>query len=185
MTDIDKRSARYSGFARLLHWLMAVLLLGLVGLGFYMLTLTYYDPWYQTAPNLHRSFGVVAFVLVSLRWGWRIINPPPALSDELKPWERVSAHLVHNLLYGLMFILPISGYFITTAKGESLNVFGLFTIPSLFGAITDQPIANFEDVAGSIHLALAVALLVLVFIHAAGGLKHHFIDHGDSLSRML
>ncbi|MBF0444946.1 MAG: cytochrome b [Magnetococcales bacterium] len=173
---------RYNGFARLLHWLMAALVLGLAALGFYMVTLTYYDPWYRTAPDLHRSFGVISFILVTVRWLWRKKQPPPAMSGSLKPMEKLAAHWVHHLLYGLLFILPISGYFITTAKGDAVNVFGLFTIPAIF---TQQPIANLEDIAGFIHLGLAVCLLTLVALHIAGGLKHHFIDKDDTLTRML
>ena len=176
---------RYNGLARFLHWLMAVFIFGLAALGFYMMNLTYYDPWYQTAPNLHRSFGVVVFALVCLRWSWRQVKPPPALSDDLKPFEKIAAHLVHNTLYGLMFLLPISGYFITTAKGESVKVFGLFEIPSIFNSLDQQPIANFEDIAGFVHLGLAVTLLLLVALHAVAGLKHHFFEGGDSLKKML
>jgi cytochrome b561 len=185
MSGLEPTINRYNGLARFFHWSMALLVMGLVAMGFYMVTLTYYDPWYQSAPNLHRSLGVLAFFMVVIRWGWRKIKPPPPLSPELKPLEKLAAHWVHHLLYGLMFVLPLSGYFITTAKGEPIVVFGLFEIPSLLTAITNQPIANFEDMAGFIHLALAIILVGLIFVHAAGGLKHHFIDKGDSLSRML
>jgi cytochrome b561 len=185
MENPQEQKPRYNGPARFFHWLMVLMLAVLVGLGFYMMTLTYYDPWYQRAPDLHRSLGVVAFLLVLIRFGWRLLKPPPKLSTKLKPWEKAAAHWVHHLLYGVMFLLPLSGYFITTAKGEPIRVFGLFEIPSLLTAITDQPIANLEDSAGLIHLALAILLIGLVCIHAAGGLKHHFIDRDDSLSRML
>ncbi len=176
---------RYNGPARLLHWLMAVLVLGLATLGFYMVDLTYYDPWYQKAPNLHRSLGVLFFILAALRLGWRKLKPPPPLSDELLPLERLAAHLVHGLLYAMMFLLPISGYLITTAKGEPIVVFGLLEIPSLFDSVAGQLITNLEDAAGTVHLVLALILLALVAVHAAGALKHHFIDKDDSLSRML
>ncbi|MBF0447506.1 MAG: cytochrome b [Magnetococcales bacterium] len=176
---------RYNGPARWLHWLMAVLILGLAGLGFYMMTLTYYDPWYQSAPNLHRSVGVVVLLLAGVRWSWRQIKPPPTLSDSLKPLEKIAAHVVHRLLYGLMFLLPVSGYFISTAKGEPVDVFGLIEIPALLTFFFDQPVAHLEDWAGNIHWGLAMVLLFLVVVHGAGALKHHFIDQGDSLSRML
>ncbi len=104
------------------------------------------------------------------------------MSESLKPIEKLAAHWVHHLLYGLLFILPISGYFITTAKGDAVNVFGIFTIPAIF---TQQPIANLEDIAGFIHLGLAVGLLAIVALHIAGGLKHHFIEKDDTLTRML
>jgi cytochrome b561 len=182
MKSREKESCRYNGFARLIHWLMAVLLLGLVILGFYMVDLTYYDPWYQTAPDLHRSFGVVAFILAVIRWGWRKRKPPPAISDNLSPIEKKAAHWMHHLLYLWMFLLPISGYFITTAKGEAVVIFNLLEIPAI---IQGQSITNLEDMAGMIHLGLATVLIASVIIHAAGGLKHHFIDGDDSLSRML
>lgn len=171
---------RYGIIARLLHWSMAVIIVTLITLGLWMTDLTYYDPWYRKAPLLHEGLGVIAFILLLLRLIYRWYDPPPPLTKNLKPWERLAAQITHNSLYLLMAIIPMSGYFITTAKGLPVEIFGWISIPALFNKIP-----HMEDSAGNIHLFLGLTLASLVLIHLAAGLKHHFIDKDTTLLKML
>lgn len=161
-----------------LHWSMAVLIVGLFALGVYMVTLGYYDPWYQMAPHLHRSFGVITAFLLLLRWLWRISNPTPELLGET--WEQFIALLVHRAFYLLIAGIVISGYLITTAKGQPVSVFDWFELPATFTGFEDQ-----EDIAGKIHRWLAYSMIVLVVLHSLAALKHHLIDGDETLRRML
>lgn len=170
----------YGWTAKAFHWGMALLLTGLFALGWWMRTLDYYDPWYHKGPFWHESFGIVAFLLVLGRIAWRRIDPPPPLEEDLAPWEKLAAHATHIALYGLMVIIPISGYFIGTAKGEAIDVFGWFKIPALLTGVE-----HMEDIAGNIHAFLAYGGGILVLIHAMAALKHQFIDKGETLKRML
>jgi cytochrome b561 len=163
----------------LFHWLSALVIVGLFALGLWMVDLTYYDDWYRTAPDIHRSMGVLLFIATVLRLIWKQFNVKPADLPSHKSWERKSAHIVHTLSYVLLFAIMISGYLITTADGRSIHVFNWFEIPASLHSIEDQ-----EDIAGNIHLALAISLIVLAVIHAAGALKHHFIDRDNTLTRM-
>ena len=74
----------------------------------------------------------------------------------------------------------ISGYLISTAKGQGISVFDWFEVPAL---ITDLP--QQADRAGRIHYWLALALMGLITLHVSGALKHHFIDCDPTLTRML
>lgn len=171
---------RYGLAAVLLHWLVALTVFGLFGLGLWMTSLTYYDPWYRQGPALHKSIGVVLFVVMLARLAWRLYSPPPSPLASHTPLERRAAHIVHGLLYLLLFTIMASGYLISTADGRAVEVFGLFSLPATLTAIPQQ-----EDVAGAVHLTLAIALMVLVLLHIAGALKHHFIDRDRTLRRML
>lgn len=160
-----------------LHWLVALCVVGLFGLGLWMVELTYYDPWYQRAPDLHRSAGVLLFFVMLARLAWHLGNPLPRLSGAR--WERHAARLVHALLYLLLYALMVSGYLISTADGRAIEVFGLFSIPA---TLTGK---NQEDIAGLVHEVLAYGVIGLAGLHALAALKHHFIDRDNTLKRML
>ncbi len=164
----------------LLHWLTAVLIFGLFGLGLWMTDLGYYDPWYRTGPDLHRSLGVLFTALLLFRMLWRRLSPPPSPQPGHKNWEVKLAGLVHIGLYGLMLLIPISGYLISTADGRAVDVFGLFEIPALITEIDNQ-----EDIAGAIHLWLTWLLIGLTALHALGAIKHQLIDRDGTLLRMM
>lgn len=171
---------RYGLLARLLHWLVAVLLLSLCGLGFYMTELSYYDANYKSSFDLHRSLGILTASLIGVRLVWALLDQRPPLSPNLTPIERRAAKSVHHLLYLIMALLPIAGYLVSTADGRGVEVFGLFTIPAWLPAAKGR-----EEWAGDLHEGLAITLLVLVVVHVGAALKHHFIDKDDTLKKML
>ncbi|SCZ57412.1 cytochrome b [Thiohalomonas denitrificans] len=173
-------TTRYGLAAVLMHWLVALTVFGLFGLGLWMTGLTYYDQWYQLGPWWHKSIGVSLFLLVLVRLGWRALNPQPVPLPSHARWEHRLAKTMHGLLYLLLFAIMISGYLISTADGRSLEVFGWFAIPATLHGIEHQ-----EDIAGTIHLTLAITLVALASLHALAALKHHFLDRDRTLMRML
>ncbi|MDX2322106.1 MAG: cytochrome b [Moritella sp.] len=171
----------YGWISILLHWIMALAIFGMFGLGLYMVELTYYDAWYKGSLDLHKSIGILLLGLLLIRTLWRGINTNPDSADErASKFEVTSAHLVHLGLYLLMFTLMVSGYLISTADGRGINVFEVFTVPAIPFAIDNQ-----EDIAGQIHEILAWALIAVAGIHALAALKHHFINKNNTLIRML
>lgn len=163
-----------------LHWLIALLVIGLFLLGLYMTSLDYYDPWYQAAPDVHRSLGIIMLALLLFRLLWRLITPlPEPVGNDPRILQRM-AELIHGSLYLLLFAIAVSGYLITTADGRGIEVFGWFTLPALLPVFD-----NMEDVAGEVHWLLAIVMMVLVGIHSLAALKHHFIDRDATLMRML
>lgn len=169
---------RYGLVSVLLHWGMAVLIIGLFLLGKYMVDLDYYDPWYRKAPDLHRSIGVIVAGLMLFRLGWRLANVRP--TEIGKSWERTIATWVHRIFYLLIAGIVVSGYLITTADGQGVFVFNWFEIPAAFNGFENQ-----EDIAGEVHEWLTNSLIALVMLHALAALKHHFIDRDSTLRRML
>lgn len=173
-------SERYGLLSIVLHWLVAIAVFGLFALGYWMVGLDYYSGWYKTAPDLHKSFGLLLFALMLLRMVWRRLSPPPAGLPEHGRLTRLGSRLGHASLYLGLFALMISGYLISTADGRGIALFGLFEVPATLTGIPDQ-----EDVAGLVHQYLAWALVIFAGIHALAALKHHFVDRDRTLLRMV
>lgn len=163
-----------------IHWVFAITFIALFAVGVYMVELTYYDPLYKTLPDFHRSIGIILAALLIFRLCWRIINLQPTPEPTLKPHEILGAEIVHWLLYLLPLAIMISGYLITTADGNSIDVFGLFEVPAILPAQKGR-----EDIAGDIHFYLAYATIGIAALHALAAFKHHFIDHDKTLIRMF
>ena len=178
--QIRNSSAGWGIISITLHWLIAMIVIGMFISGLYMTSLTYYDPWYHKAPALHKSVGSVLFLLMLLRLSWRLGNPLPEALANHTQLEQVAARIAHILLYLLLFTVIISGYLIATAKGKPVDVFGLFQLPALLAPIEQQ-----EDIAGTIHLVLAIILIALATLHTLAALKHHLFERDQTLLRML
>lgn len=170
-------SRNYGWPAILFHWVVALTVAGLFGLGLWMVDLSYMHPYYNSSVDLHRSVGVLLFLVVTARLIWRLVDPPPQPLG--KPWERRLARMVHWVMYGLLFATMIAGYLITTADGSSIKVFDWFEVPA---TLTGR---NQEDLAGDVHEVLAWTLIVLAALHAAAAFKHALVDRDGTLRRML
>ncbi|RTR39102.1 cytochrome b [Shewanella canadensis] len=170
----------YGKIAILIHWVSALAVIGLFVVGFWMVDLTYYSTWYKTAPHLHKSFGVLLFMLTLFRLVWRQLNPTPASDLDHKAWEKRAGKLAHSAIYLLLLLIMFSGYLISTADSRGIWVFEWFELPG-FGAFIDDQ----ADIAGLVHQYAAYSLVGLALIHALGALKHHFIDKDSTLLRMV
>jgi len=177
MFNTDKT---YGLVAILLHWLMALVIFGLFGLGLYMVELTYYDALYKTLPFIHKSIGILLAMIFVLRIVWRLVNVSPAPVAGMSAMEERLAGLVHRAFYLLIACIMFSGYLISTADGKAISVFDLFSVPASITSIPEQ-----EDTAGLVHQYLAYSLIALVVLHAAAALKHHFVKRDVTLRRML
>ncbi|ENO86070.1 cytochrome b [Thauera linaloolentis] len=172
-------SAQYTATAKALHWGIAVLIFGMLGLGFYMTGLSL-SPTKLQLYSWHKWAGVTLFLLVVLRLAWRFAHRPPALPRHMAPIERFAAHAGHHLLYVLMFAIPLTGWLMSSAKGFQTVWFGVVPIPDLLDK--DKALG---DLLQTVHLSLNFALIAVLLGHVGAALKHHFIDKDDVLTRML
>jgi cytochrome b561 len=180
---IKNTSSAYGLIAIFLHWLMALGVFFMFGLGLYMVELNYYDAWYKGAPDLHKSIGIVLFLVYCIRLIWRMVNVSPVFpqaKNQFEKFEHLAAHTAHWLLYLMLILLMCSGYLISTADGRGIWIFELVEVPAVTALIENQ-----EDIAGEIHFILAWCLIGLVAVHAAAAFKHHFINKDDTLKKML
>ena len=183
----------YGVIARSLHWAMALLFL-------FSYCTVYYRHWFteeKTPENwlalqLHLSVGMTVAVLVMLRIVWRITNPPP--DPEPGPrWAHWAAHIGHYMLYGVMIVMPLSGYIGT---GVNTEYFMLFDIPkfestAMFDSLVTQGLGisfeEFEKPVDFFHKEIMgeYLLLFLIFGHIAAALYHHFILKDYTLKKMI
>lgn len=171
---------KYYGLVSIvLHWIMAVIFIGLFSLGLYMTGLDYMHPWYTDAPHIHKSIGLIFFLLLLFRTVWALANTKPD-PVTMPDWERIIAAMVHKLFYLLLFVITISGYLVPTADGRGIEVFNWFEVPSLISDIENQ-----EDIAGMVHYSLALFTMGLTCLHTLAALKHHFVNKNTALLRML
>jgi cytochrome b561 len=170
-------AAGYGIVSRVLHWGMALAVFLLFAIGWWMVGLDYYSPYYKTAPDFHRSLGLLLLFVLMLRMAWRMLNITPR-HEHLTPFERRAASAVHRAFYALLAIVMISGYFISTADGRPIDVFGWFSVPALVES------KGLEDGAGLVHKWLAYAVMFLAAVHSAAALKHLAIDGGPDRLRM-
>jgi len=176
-----KNSARGYGLVSiLLHWIMALLLIGLYFLGDYMVDLDYYDDWYHTAPDWHKALGLIAFDLLLLRLGWQYLQTRPAPLASYHAWELTLAKLTHSGFYLILLVVCLSGYFMSTAKGAAVGVFGWFEVAALTSLNKDQ-----AELVAEIHETSTSVFMLMVLLHIAAALKHHFVDKDSTLFRML
>lgn len=170
----------YGLIAITLHWIMALLVLGLFGLGLYMVELTYYDSWYRGSMDLHKSIGISLVALLIFRFLWRALGTQPTPISAGNRLISKIAHAAHLIIYFILVCIVISGYLISTADGRAIEVFEVLSVPAI-----DMSFDNQADIAGLIHYWAACCLIGLVTLHALGALKHHFIDKDKTLIRMI
>jgi len=169
----------YTAIAKLFHWGMALVFVGLITLGFVMTDMSL-SPEKLQYYAWHKWAGVTVFMLVWLRLGWRVLNPPPAYPATMSPVLQRFAHLGHAALYGLMVVIPVSGWLLSSAKGVQTVWFGVLPLPDLLEI--DKELGHLLH---EVHEALNFVLLFLLAGHVAAALKHHWIDKDDILKRML
>lgn len=172
--------SHYGLVSMFLHWTVALGVVGLVGLGAWMVELAYHHPWHHDSLALHKAAGIVVLVLALARLGWRLAGRKPGFAPEVRRWERAGAAAAHWILGALVILLPVTGYLISTSEGAGVDMFGAFEVPAL--APVPEPA---RDLAIEIHFYLAYGGIALVAVHAGAALKHHFVDKGSTLSRML
>jgi cytochrome b561 len=169
---------RYTPPAIVLHWLVALLIFVAFPLGVYMHELPL-SPWKLQLYSYHKWIGVTIFLLVGLRLAWRATHVPPPLPDGIAAWQRRASAIVHGLLYVLMLAIPLTGWLMSSAKGFQTVWFGIVPLPDLV-----EKNRELGDLLAGVHQALNFALLVLVIVHVAAALQHHFIERQPFLQRM-
>jgi len=179
MLPIKNTLGRYGLVTMILHWLMALIIIGLLIVGLYMVDLPFgmkrlrFYGW-------HKEFGILILMLVCIRLAWRMGNMTPPMPVEMPRWQHVAAVAVHYAFYFLMVALPITGWMISSASGLSVSFFGLFVLPDLI-----TPNEHWRILLSQIHKWLAYGLIAAICGHMGAALLHHFYYKDDILRRML
>jgi len=176
-----KNSAnRYGKVAIILHWIIALAVIGEFGLGLYMTGTDYYHTYYQTMPLIHESVGITLLFVLIFRsiWGWINMRPLPGAGVGL--WEQKASKSVKFLMNTLVLLIIVFGLMLSSSDGDSITVFHLFEFPAVIHNLPNQ-----EDWSVYWHYWLSWAMMGLALMHTFGALKHHFFDRDETLRRML
>ncbi|MGE0751094.1 MAG: cytochrome b [Variibacter sp.] len=172
-------TTRWGSAARLFHWSLAVLIIGMLAYGWWMNHI-------PARPNrlfhrtIHADIGYLVLLLMVLRLLWRLVNPTPAVAADA-PWQRAAAYVGHAALYGVTIVVSLLGWAHSGAhKPDYADWFGLFRVPQFTSENRDN--ARFFE---HWHIYLAYALMVLIAIHIVAALYHHFIRRDRVMAAMV
>jgi cytochrome b561 len=169
----------YTITARVLHWVMAILILSMIPLG-----LIIANDWGGSLQDflydLHRSIGALIIPLILLRLIYRWANPPSPLPNDIPAIQQLAAHATHWCLYALLLVQPIVGWIATSAYRAPITVFGWFELPPIWPenrVLSEQMF--------SIHGFIGMIIAGLVAVHIGGALFHHLVRKDGVLMRMI
>jgi cytochrome b561 len=171
-------AAQFSLALRLVHWLMAVLLVAMLFVGVAMVsTVSEMRTWLI---DLHRPLGILILCLVAIRICLRLIGPVPALPADLPAWQTRAAHASHLVLYGLMVALPLVGWTMLSAGGYPIALFGSVHLPPLV-AVDPALFALLRRA----HTLLALVLFLTVLMHFGAALFHAWLRRDGVFGSMV
>lgn len=168
---------RYSPPAVILHWLVALLIVTLFGLGWYMMEIERQPgaDWYF---NLHRSLGVTVAALIVLRLIWRASHQPAPLPGAVPFWEQKLSLAAHWMLYACMIVMPLTGFLGASYNKSGVAFFG-HQLPFRSG-----PDRNLSKLFFTIHESLVWIFVSVIVLHALAGLKHLVVNKDKVFQRM-
>lgn len=171
---------QYTKTAIGLHWIIALLIVAAFGLGWIMTDIPGFSVIKLKYYSWHKWIGVTVFALAVIRVLWRMTHPAPALPNSIPQWQQKASHILHWVLYALIFIAPLSGYFYSLAAGFPVVYLGIVPLPVFI-----DPNPALAGQLKELHEAAVTLMAWLVGLHVLAALKHHFIDKDGVLIRML
>jgi len=173
-----KIPAGYSTTGKLLHWVVAILVLSQFVVSWLMP-----DVKMQTVSalvNFHLSLGFLVLAVMAIRFVHRLAHPVPIEMIGSPRWERVTALAVHLAIYFILLVGPFLGWASASAHDVPVTFFGLVTLPALA-----VPRARWALTAGDVHMFMMWTLLGLIALHVLAVLYHQFVRQDGLLRRML
>lgn len=176
---IRNNKQTYGSVAKFFHWLVFIIIAVLISVGFIMSDMENSPDKFRLY-GLHKSFGALLLGLALFRLIWKLSSISPDLSSRLNTWQKHAAVGAHWVLYGLMIVMPLSGWAMSSAAGFPVSVFGLFTLPPLMSADKDM-----LDLLKDAHELIAYVIIGMVALHSIAALVHHFYYRDNTLRKML
>lgn len=160
------------------HWLTGLMFMSVLGLGLYLVDLPKTPEKFELLA-IHKSIGLMVFAVALLRLIWRLKEGPISSVSELSKWQSILATSIHHLLLLATLAMPISGLMMNVGGGRNTNIFDIEIISA------GEKIEWLSGLGHTIHVQAVNIILIALFLHVAGALKHQLIDKDGTLSRML
>jgi cytochrome b561 len=167
---------QFTALSRLLHWLMAPMVLSMLCLGVGMIVSV---ANYHRLVSIHRPLGISILILVVIRYVNRKLNPPPPLPPTMSAQERRAAMASEMMLYALLFALPLVGWGMLSAAGYPIVLYGSLHLPPIF----PHNVILYAFLRKA-HTVLAYLLFSMFIAHLGAILFHTLIVRDGILLRM-
>lgn len=169
----------YSMIDRFNHWIVAIAVLCLIVVGWTVSLDLLDDDTARDLRNTHKAIGILVFMFALWRVGWRLVSGFPKPEANIQPWEAAASRIAHYVLLFSIIAMPISGVLNGYFGGRTAKVFGLFEI-----APAAEKVPHLKELFSNTHMVIGIVLTVVVILHIAAALKHHFVDRNAVLKRM-
>jgi len=177
--QIGNTTKSYGLVSQKLHWIIAILIVGLLAVGWYMADMPRSPEKFQLY-GVHKAIGIIVLALAVLRISWVVLQPKPETLGSESKLQIVAAKAVHGFLYLWMLAMPLSGWLMSSAGGHPVSVFGLFTMPTLV-----EKGSSLGGIAHEVHETLPVIGVLLLVAHIGAAVYHHVILKDDTLRRIM
>jgi cytochrome b561 len=175
---MNRSSTSFVLAARVLHWLMAVLILSMLFIGVGMVASV--SERHEWLIRIHKPLGIAILVLAVVRLIVRLRNPPPPLPADLPAIQKFAAHASHWVLYALMLILPLVGWAMLSAGGYPVMLSESLRLPPIFPVS-----ATAFAILRHAHALLAILLFLTFLAHLGAALYHGLIRRDGVLRSMI
>ena len=169
---------QFTVFSRLLHWLMAVLVLTMLFIGVGMASSV--SERYALLVSIHKPIGIAILILVAICLVNRLLNPPPPLPAHMPLWQKLAAKASHWVLYALMFAMPLIGWGMLSAARYPIVLFGSLDLPPFL-----PHDAMLAAELRHLHTYLAYLLFATFLAHLGAALLHGLIHRDGVFTSMM
>ena len=174
---MNTHQQNFPAVSRLLHWVMAVMVLTMLFVGVGMAATV--SERYRFLVAIHRPLGAAVLALAAIRLVNRLLNPPPPLPHSIPPLQRAAAKTSYVLLYALMFIMPLVGWGMLSAAQYPIVLFGAVRLPPI---LPHDPMLYAS--LRQLHTDLAYLLFAVFLVHLGAALLHGLIRRDGVLESM-
>jgi len=178
-TTTPRAAAAYTVTARVLHWLTAVPVLGMIVVGV-IIANEWGGAWQERLYDLHKSTGAVLIPLIVARLLYRWTHTPAPLPGDIPAIQQFAAHATHYALYALLAVQPLVGWIATSAYRAPIPIYGLFNLPPIWPenrALSEQLFL--------VHRSIGIAIAIVAAMHIGAALFHHVVRKDRVLMRMI
>ena len=186
--ESPREGGRYSFVSILLHWTIALLILGQIQLGWRMTDMDEGLGQFELY-QLHKSIGITNLLISLVRLGWRLTHPAPPLPEHMATWEKVLARATHVGFYLVMIGMPLVGWALVSASPYNIPTLLYDAVPwphlPVLPGLDEDSKKDLAELLADVHGKTAWLAIGLLALHVAGALKHHLFDRDTVLWRML
>lgn len=177
--SLKNTNESYGTLTIILHWLMAIVIITLVIVGFTMTGMEDGDDKWKIY-DIHKATGVLVLALALFRWLWMLSNDKPKPLPGWSTAEVAIGHATKWLLMIMILVMPVAGVIMSLAGGHDISFYGLFTI-----AAFAEENKSLGEIAHEIHEIGAIVIAVIVGLHILAAFNHHFLKKDNTVGRMI